>query len=323
MIFLIIFFVILVVSFKKPKPNKKEIKIVTPTPNVKIIEEKPLQYVIFSFDGSESIKMWEATRNFAKEMNRQNKPIKFTYFVSGVYFLSEKNKDQYQAPGQKIGYSKIDFAKNEEDIAKRREELKLASSEGHEIGSHLNGHFNGSKWTEADWKSELSQFGKLVPIKIVGLRAPLLAVNKNLYKVLPEFAYKYDASAVGKMGDWPVKNEFGIWEIPLITLKIGNKYSLSMDYNLFLAQTNGKDILKKGTPDWTKSFNEIITAYRNYFNYNYSKTKAPVIIADHFSTWNDGLYWEAMKSFATEVCGRSDIRCTTMSELVKYLEAKN
>ena len=248
-----------------PEVEKKETVVSEVTPTKK--PEKPPQFVILSFDGSESIAMWEATRKFSKEMKQENKPVGFTYFVSGVYFLSDKNKNEYQGPGQKPGVSKIGFSRTEAEIPKRIEEMNLAVSEGSEIASHLNGHFDGSKWSEVEWRSELNQFAKLVPVKTVGLRTPLLAKNKNLYKVLGELGYEYDASAVGKMSDWPKKDENGIWEIPLVSLVIPgiNKSSLSMDYNIFLAQTGGKDILKRGTPQWNTALSQVNSAYQNYF----------------------------------------------------------
>ena len=92
-----------------------------------------------------------------------------------------------------------------------------------------------------------------------------------------------------------------------------------MDYNEYLVQTNAKDILKKGTTAWNTAFNQILAADENYFNKNYSGNRSPVIIGNHFSLWNDGLYWESMKAFAQKVCGQPDVRCTTFSNLVDYL----
>jgi hypothetical protein len=43
------------------------------------------QFVLLSFDGSESLSMWQ-NRDFASKMNRDGKPLNFTYFISSVYF---------------------------------------------------------------------------------------------------------------------------------------------------------------------------------------------------------------------------------------------
>ena len=49
--------------------------------------ERPPQYVLLAFDGSKSLPFWEESRDFAREND-----IKFTYFISGVYFLHSGTK---------------------------------------------------------------------------------------------------------------------------------------------------------------------------------------------------------------------------------------
>lgn len=271
-----------------------------------------LQFVLLSFDGSESLTMWQKTRDFAKEMRVKNKPINFTYFISSVYFLPPNTKD---VP------SKIGYSMSVGDIAKRIEQVRLAQSEGHEIASHMNGHFRATDWDVDKWMSEFDIFNKISPVKVVGFRSPLLSRNENLYKVLPKAGYKYDSSGVGKMGEMLVRDKYGTWEIPLVTMTLpGGGATLSMDYNIYLAQTGAKDILKKGTVEWNKNYNQTVGAFQNYFKSNYNSTRAPVVIGNHFSLWNDGLYFEALKTFAENVCGLPEVKCGTFSELVKYLE---
>lgn len=296
----------------------------TPATDSTKTNEKPPQFVLLSFDGSDSIPMWEATRKFASDLKTKNIHLNFTYFVSGVYFLENKDKLKYQPPGFPAGTSKIGFGKDSTDVANRVVEVKQAMSEGHEIASHLNGHFDGSKWNEADWESEIDQFKTFAPWGVVGIRTPLLARNEALYKTLAKEGFKYDSSGTGKSTEWPKKNSYGTWEIPLTTidLPMSKKYTLSMDYNFYLEQTGGKDVVKKGTPEWQRMYQDIYQAEKNYFYGNYLKTRAPVVIGNHFSLWNDGVYWEAMKSLAMEVCGLPEVRCTTFSELVKYLDSQ-
>ena len=269
------------------------------------------QYVLLSFDGSESLGMWQQTRDFAKKMKIDGKPINFTYFISSVYFLPPHTKDVPSA----IGYSK-----SVNDIPKRIEQVRLAQSEGHEIGSHMNGHFRSTDWSEGKWRDEFNLFNKISPVKTIGFRSPLLSRNNNLYKVLPKLGYKYDSSGVGKMGDWPVKDKYGTWIIPLVTMSLPRGGStLSMDYNVYLSQTGAKDILKAGTPEWNKNYLQTLGAFTNYFNKNYNGSRAPVVIGNHFSLWNDGLYFEALKTFANNVCGLPEVKCGTFGELVEYL----
>jgi hypothetical protein len=298
--------------------------VVTPTASAQQ-EAKPTQFVLMSFDGSESIAMWESTLNFAKLLSQKSKPVSFTYFVSGVYFLNRAQSKSYMPPQNPVGTSKIGFSRSDSDIPKRVAEVNRALTEGHEIASHLNGHFNGSTWSEADWMSELNQYKDYVPYgKLSGIRTPLLARNESLYKVIAASGLRYDASGVGKINDWPVRNKYGTWEIPLVTIFVPgvNKNTLSMDYNIYLLQTGGNDLLKRDTPGWVAAKNNVVSAYLAYFNRNYEGSRAPVVIGHHFSAWNDGLYWEAMKSFAEDVCGKPEVKCGTFSQLVDYLERK-
>lgn len=269
--------------------------------------------------------MWIATRTFAKNLSAQGKPLHFTYFISGVYFLTPQNKNLYSPPHHQIGDSNIGFGVDDEDVSQRTKLISQAQADGHEIASHLVGHFDGTNWSVSDWQQEFNEFKKLVPFNnIVGIRTPLLSKNKNLYQVIKNNSYIYDASGVGKMGEWPIKDEFGTWGIPLVSITIPgiNKNTLSMDYNEFVTQTGGRDILRQGTPAWNNAYQQIIGAYKNYFNNVYYSSRSPIVIANHFSLWNNSLYWEAMKTFASDVCGKPDVKCVTFKELVDYLDKK-
>lgn len=299
------------------------------------------QFVLLSFDGSKSLEMWRETREFAKQMNEKGKPLHFTYFINSIYFLSEKNKDVYVSPEGHKGDSRIGFAKDEDDVALRIGEVKNALDEGNEIASHTAGHFNGALWDKEKWMKEFSSFENLIvdaqknnpsvqvdtsflQNKIVGFRAPDLGVNDALYKTLKDFHFTYDASGVGAPDAQPTKDSYGIWHIPLNTIFLdgGKAPAISMDYSLWMHQSKGKDLAKKGTALWDEYFNEVKNAYLDDFNKKYTHNRAPVVIGHHFSLWNDGVYWEAMKSFAEEVCGKKDVKCVTFSEYVRYLNLK-
>jgi hypothetical protein len=305
--------------------------------------DKP-QFVVLSFDGSQAIPMWEATRKFARDLNASGTPIHFTYFVSSVYWLAPAFKNIYESPGEKPGASRIGFAYSVKDVDNRIKEVNAAIAEGHEIGSHLNGHFDGTNWTAADWEQEFNSFNNLLfnyaannqidPAKpltklnlteadVVGLRAPNLATNANLAPVLQKFNYRYDASKVKKNGIWPTK-ENGIWQLGLSSIKVADKpnYLLAMDYNFYLYQTKTVDLVKKAMPEWQTLHNEVLNTYLNYFNLNYNGTRAPIVIGHHFSLWNDGVYWEAMKDFARAVCGRPEVQCVNFRKLADWLDAQ-
>src|ERR1043165_9950288 len=104
------------------------------------------QFVVIAFDGSHSLDMWQKTLDFALQMSDQNSVVHFTYFLSGVYFLNYRKAERYQPPQEAAGKSLIGFADSNIDIEKRVAFVNRAIAEGHEIGSHANGHFSGSNW---------------------------------------------------------------------------------------------------------------------------------------------------------------------------------
>ena len=94
-----------------------------------------------------------------------------------------------------------------------------------------------------------------------------------------------------------------------------------MDYNIWTRQSNDKELAIKGTELWNSYFNDVVGAYMNYFKTSYDGNRNPVVITNHFSKWNDGVYWEAMKAFAENVCGLPQVRCVTFSDVVNYLNS--
>jgi len=296
------------------------------------------QFIVFSFDGSKSIPMLDETLDFQQKMMSENRPLHFTYFINAAYFLTKENSQFYQAPGQVSGTSQIGFSSSTNDISLRVHEFNKAFTLGNEIGSHSAGHFDGSGWSYDEWRQEFSSFMSVLtnvqrnnssaPIdaplflsNIHGFRAPNLGVNDNLYKVLGENMFSYDASGVNATDAWPEKDIYGVWHIPLGTVYLGTdkRPVISMDYSIWTRQSTDKEEAVKGTPLWNQYYNDIETAYMNYFNTNYNENRSPIVIADHFSKWNDGVYWEALKAFAENVCGKPNIQCVTFKDVVNYL----
>ncbi|MBC7693313.1 MAG: hypothetical protein H7222_16230 [Methylotenera sp.] len=296
---------------------------------------RPPQFVLLAFDGSKSIEAWDETRAFAKEATASGKPVKFTYFVSGVYFIHPDNKNLYHAPHHTLGYSDIGYGKSENEISDRVDELNDAFNEGNEMASHANGHFDGSTWSESDWASEFTQFIDLLfntfkhnditkhfsfaEKDIVGFRAPLLAFSPGLYPTLAANHYRYDTSKIADTHYWPEKNSNGIWNFPLASLPIvgSGKWTLSMDYNFYMAQSDAKEKAENGAL-YEK---QMLDTYMKYFKDNYYGNRGPVHIGHHFTHFNGGAYWSAMKKFASSVCGLPEVKCVTYSELANFMDA--
>lgn len=299
---------------------------------------RPPQYVVVSFDGSKSINMWKETRRISKDVGGS-----FTYFLSGVYFISSADKMLYRPPTLKQGRSDIGFGRNSADIAERVSQVDQAIREGAEMGSHVNGHFDGSKWTYGDWSSEFEQFHSFINKvffnnprinlpslasrwevglsgQLRGFRAPLLAINNQSDRVLSDFGYLYDASRVAEPTKWPY--QIGtVWQFPLAVIPIAGtaKKTISMDYNFYYQDSKAKDDLANASFYEDRYYQSLL----NHFNKNYYGNRAPINVGNHFANWNGGAYFKGLLRFATEVCGNKakypEVECLNYKAMVEKL----
>jgi hypothetical protein len=265
--------------------------------------------------------------------------------VSGVYLLDEARRSLYRPPRHEPGSSDIGFAQAEGDRSARQmvrgtlEQVIAAYGEGHEIGSHFNGHFcapyegNVDQWTRADWHQEIHQFYKLffratennqlrsipkVPLgadEIIGVRTPCLQGDfEALYPALVAHGFRYDASQVARLGDWP-RRELGLWSTPLLEIPFhGHTYDVvSMDYNFLANQT---DVAP------AEIERETLLSLRHAFLASYFGNRAPLSIGVHFETWRSWAYDRAVTRLLVGVCRLSEVRCVSYRELVAWLDAQ-
>lgn len=305
--------------------------------------DRPPQYVLLAFDGSSSISMWKATRDFANRSRLQGAPAQFTYFISGVYYVGAANKKKYIEPTRGAGVSAIGWGGDAADLLARYDQTNLAHDEKNEIASHANAHFSGDKWSLQNWRSEFKQFHTIIfdffnfnnlkptPLypngwkfaenTMVGFRAPQLGVSPGLWDTLREFGYRYDTSKTSRSNYWPERDaKNGYWNFPLAQLVIAGtgKKTLSMDYNFYFADS-------KAQPDpagKARYKKQMLETYLQYFESNYNGNRGPVHIGHHFSLWNGGAYWEAMQEFALAVCGRPEVKCVTYAELADFMDTR-
>jgi hypothetical protein len=213
------------------------------------------------------------------------------------------------------------------------------------------------KWSLENWRSEHQQFFDLlfgalqvqriqpqnfppsgIALKrsnIVGFRAPQLGVGSSFDQSLAEQKFKYDTSRTNQMTYWPEKLVASkAWNMPLAQIPVyrkdGNQLqnigkTLAMDYNFCVFQTQRAEGRVTGAcntfPERTTQFrDEMYHSYMQYFLKLYSGNRAPIQLGHHFSKWNNGAYWDAMKMFAEAVCGLPDVKCVTTEAYMKWLE---
>ncbi|MDN3292711.1 hypothetical protein QWM81_01345 [Streptomyces ficellus] len=303
--------------------------------------QKPPQFVVFSWDGAleGDDRLFSHFRQVAKESKAH-----MTLFLTGIYLLPSAKKDLYSPPQHGRGAAAISYP-TEEHIRTTLEQLGGAWKDGHEIGSHFNGHFCGAKgggdWSVAEWKSETRQmydmvkkwktntgFTDLPPLpfdpdrEFTGGRAPCLEGQKTLIPAVKQFGWRYDASSPGDFQIWPKKKN-GIWDFPLQMVPYPGKevQVLSMDFNFLYNQskgeTNGNPALY---PTWEKTTRD---AYMNGFNRVFNGSRAPMFIGNHFEQWNGGIYMNAVEDVMREVCPRKEVKCVSFRELADWMDAQD
>lgn len=276
--------------------------------------------IVASFDGSYSITRWHEILDFAKVKN-----VKFTFFISGVYLISNKHRNQYIYPiDKRKGISNIGFGGASTDVVTRISLIQQALKEGHDIESHLNGHFNGLHWTENEWMMEFEQFNKfstVLPITVHHVRFPLLTRNNNVLPAMAEYKIysissdvEDDSRNVNKYFNrvtFAYKNKpYTILEFPMTWHHYKNGSHIPMmDYNFYLRD-------KKHHRGYEEAKRNMIADYLDEADTCF-KEHRPFFINHHFENLDDGAYWEAMKEVITILQKKYKVDFLTIDGLYK------
>ncbi|MEU5595553.1 hypothetical protein [Streptomyces sp. NPDC020298] len=303
--------------------------------------QKPPQFVVFSWDGAgeDSQKLFSHFRGVAKANNAT-----MTYFLSGVYMLPKEKRDLYTPPQHPPGSSEIGF-NDEQGIADTVTQLRLAWEEGNEIGTHFNGHFCGEdggvgKWSVAEWKSEIAQAKQFVktwktntgmtkeaPLpfdydkELIGARTPCLEGQKNFMKAARELGFRYDTSGVDDQV-WP-KKKHGLWDLSMQLVPFpGHSYEqLTMDYNFMVNQSGTSTQGDPAKYDYWGA--QMRDGLLKGFYRTYDGNRAPLIIGNHFESWNGGTYMRAIDEVVEQVCNKPEVRCVSFRQLADWLDAQD
>ncbi|MFF2504033.1 hypothetical protein ACFVTY_11760 [Streptomyces sp. NPDC058067] len=303
--------------------------------------QKPPQFVVFSWDGAgeDSQKLFSRFRKVAKRNNAT-----MTYFLSGVYMLPEEKRDLYRPPQHSPGSSDIGF-NDVQGIKDTVDQVRGAWLEGNEIGTHFNGHFCGKgggvgEWSVADWKSEIGQAKSFVkswktnsgmknaaPLpfdydkELIGARTPCLEGQKNFRRAARQLGFRYDTSGVDDQV-WPKKKD-GLWDLSMQLVPFpGHSYEqLTMDYNFMVNQSG---TATQGDPDKQELWgDQMRDGLLQGFDRAYRGNRAPLIIGNHFESWNGGNYMRAVEETVDTVCNKPEVRCVSFRQLADWLDAQD
>ena len=266
--------------------------------------------------------------------------MRFTYFVSGVYFLLTADKNEYIDALGRPGKSNIGFGGTLDMMKQRLEQVRLAMKEGHEIGSHAIGPLDGAKYTFAQWDKEFAQFTHILSNvwqrynkaaepagwknyfakEVSGFRAPYLAVGdrKALWKTFAKHGMDYDTSLVNNMNYWPRQID-GVWNFPLAMIKVAGttKTTLSMDYNFLVSQSGGKDGPRRNGRNTRTRWSELCPVLQQQLPW---QPRAGAYRAS-FLADERRRYWRAMQRIARYVKKQPDVICGTYKELLAFVVA--
>ncbi|MCL6736374.1 hypothetical protein [Streptomyces neyagawaensis] len=310
--------------------------------------ETPPQFVVFSWDGAGDVgnglfeRFLKAGRDHDAHM---------TFFLSGIYLLPESKKRKYLPPNNAPGASDIGYL-TDEHIKSTLGHLRTAWLDGHEIGTHFNGHFCGDgfgsvgKWTPKQWRSEIEQAKSFVtewktnsgwtdldPLpfdyekELVGGRTPCLLGQQNLLPTARELGWRYDSSSPGGLQVWPHKKQ-GIWDLPLQSVPFpGRSFEvLSMDYNIMYNQSQNST--QAPPANYPAYRTQATGAYVAGFQRAYETNRAPLFIGNHFEEWNGGVYMDAVEGAlkhiarAKEKAKDGEIRIVSFRQFVDWMDVQ-
>lgn len=304
--------------------------------------QTPPQFVVFSWDGAGDVGdgLFSRFLQLSRDHNAH-----MTFFLSGIYLLPESQRGRYRPPNNPIGASDIGYL-TDAHIKDTLACLRQAWMDGHEIGTHFNGHFcsgSGSvaHWTPSDWRSEIDQarsfvkewrtnsgWRRLPPLpfdydkELVGGRTPCLLGQNNLLPTARALGWRYDASSPGGEQRWPRKR-FGLWDLPLQAIPFpGHRFEvLSMDYNILanqsVATTRGPSY---NYPAWK---DQATQAFAAGFDRAYQTNRAPLFIGNHFERWNGGIYMDAVEESIKRMAGKPEVHLVSFRQLTDWLDVQS
>lgn len=59
------------------------------------------------------------------------------------------------------------------------------------------------------------------------------------------------------------------------------------------------------------------------FERSYRGNRAPLIIGNHFESWNGGTYMRAIEETIATVCVQKDVKCVSFRQLADWLDAQD
>lgn len=298
--------------------------------------------MLFSFDGAGVTPNWDLFLRTAESTG-----ARFTALMTGLYFLTDDARRIYRGPGHRPGEAAIGFGGTKAEVRQQVQYLNRTWYAGHELGTHYVGHFcrgdryPGERWSTADWNHELDQFFALMRNwrrntgvvggedlafdrgAVRGGRTQCLeGAPERLFPALRSHGMTWDSSQPSRVKGlaWPQKIG-GVWEfaVPYAYSPPLRRAQTALDYNFWYTVNGAKNV-----PADTNRLRVLVRdTYRYMYDRAYAGNRAPLVIANHFNTWNGNAFNPATADFMAAVCGRAQTLCVTHGDLVAWLELQD
>ncbi|HEY6748511.1 MAG TPA: polysaccharide deacetylase, partial [Mycobacteriales bacterium] len=93
---------------------------------------------------------------------------------------------------------------------------------------------------------------------------------------------------------------------------------VSMDYNFWVKQTGNPP----STRDTAASSAQVLATYRAMYAAAYGGNRAPLVLGNHFNSWNGNAYTQALAAFVQETCRKPETMCVPYRDVVAWMEAQ-
>lgn len=140
-------------------------------------------------------------------------------------------------------------------------------------------------------------------------------------KAARDLGFRYDSSGVNEQV-WPAKKE-GLWDLSMQLVPFpGHSYQqLTMDYNFMVNQSGTRT---QGDPDKREMWgDQMRDGLLKGFDRAYNGNRAPLVIGNHFESWNGGTYMRAVQEVVENVCDKPEVRCVSFHQLADWLDAQD
>jgi hypothetical protein len=95
-----------------------------------------------------------------------------------------------------------------------------------------------------------------------------------------------------------------------------------MDYNFYYTQRNGSSD-GVSAADSAADSAQVQATYEDMFNAAFNGNRAPLVLGNHFNSWNNNAYETALTNFVMEKCGQPDVQCVPFRDVLAWMSVQD